>query len=373
MVTLGQARVLRGAHLLAGTLHIITTLILVAVGLEDAWRPILVWTYDYWDPVECVGAVSLEKVDCFAQVPATDSGYTLNLVAVLAAASGWSGLVHLAIAQNYVSLPRLGVGFDVYLAEMEKGYSRARWIDYALSASLMAIAIAVASGVVEVWLLAEIFMCQAVVVGIGYVSEKANDAYLYTGASVYYLLGVWVPIAVTFIKSVQSTPEAPSALWAVIVVLFCTYSTFASIAAFKIFHPVSKYGCEIAYLGASLIAKWLLHWSQYLTVLSRKNLVVDAVTNQTEPVPVDERDLNSVYIVLGSVPLAGILITLFILWRWQRAMTVPENGFLNLCAVLNALPVPFVGWLLYFCGRRKGKDAPSVGIEPGPKPPGLQL
>lgn len=369
-ITPGQERVLRGAHFLAGTLHVGTTVFLLGFGPADPWRPPLRWTYDYWDEKQCQAPDSSTLVRCFEQSPREDTNYELHLLAVLCCASAWSGLVHFAIIQKFISLPRLGIGFGAYLAELQRGVSTARWLDYALSASLMAIAIAAASGVVEVWLLAEIFLCEMVVVCIGYFSEKYSDARLFSGASVYYLLGVWVPISVTFLKSVESTPESPDALWAVIVVLFSTFSTFASIAAFKIYRPLSNYGCEIAYIGASLIAKWLLHWSQYLTVLARKN---DYTVNSVQTdVVVPETD-TTVYIVITSVPLAGILITLFILWRWQRAMTVPENGFLNLCAVLNALPVPFVGWLLYVACRRSGKGSSQQGGVPGSKASGLQL
>lgn len=145
------------------------------------------------------------------------------------------------------------------------GVNPLRWIDYALSSSLMVVAIAMLFGVVDVFVITGTALMQCGLMLFTMVMERfpelRSNVY-FVPSLVLYLGGVWAPIIVTFYANVRDQPDFVEAIvWGI----FCVFALFALVFwVFRIHEWVQNDRVyEFIYMGLSLCAKTALTWTFY--------------------------------------------------------------------------------------------------------------
>jgi len=162
-----------------------------------------------------------------------------------------------------------------YNKNLSRGINKARWIEYALSASIMMVAIALLVGVYDAMSLVMIFALTSVMNLMGLVMEIHNQTTKKTNW-ISYLIGClagaipWIVIAFYFWLGAINGSKAPTFVYWIFVSIFIFFNCFAinmvlqykKIGAWKNY----LYG-ERAYIILSLIAKSLLAWQVFAGTL----------------------------------------------------------------------------------------------------------
>lgn len=199
-------------------------------------------------------------------VPATTRLFELPLVWLVVAFFFMSAAAHLIIATVYQRRYERG---------LQQGINRARWIEYALSASTMMVAIALLVGVYDLSSLLMIFVLTAVMNLMGLVMEVHNQTTERT-SWLSYRIGVlagavpWLVIATYFwVSSVQGS-SPPAFVYGIFISIFVFFNCFA-LNMYLQYKRVGKwrhylYG-ERAYILLSLVAKSALAWQVFAGTL----------------------------------------------------------------------------------------------------------
>lgn len=178
-----------------------------------------------------------------------------------------------AIAHFAVAFPARGW----YEARLARGINPARWIEYALSSSVMIVVIATLSGIQEIGTLLAIFGINAAMNLFGWSMELANEGRTRTQWS-HYLFGCiagvvpWIVISVALWTAATEPGAAPipGFVIAIFVSLFISFNVFA-------FNMVLQYRRtgrwesylygERVYMFLSLFAKTILAWQVFAGTL----------------------------------------------------------------------------------------------------------
>lgn len=206
----------------------------------------------------------------------------LNLVVVCGLFSGLSALAHLVIVGTTWH-PTLGMWYW-------RGLGRCcmywRWIEYSLSAPLMAVALLLIGGVREVTIMFLVFFGQATCMTCGYLVEKAavpdyvNEDWVpkspstrlapfWTGCLAMF--PAWIAFLYAFHSNVarqgeRHNVEPPSWVYSIIYGQVGLFSSFTvPILWYQLEEPKHYWRCELWYATLSLIAKLVLNG----TLLSR--------------------------------------------------------------------------------------------------------
>lgn len=164
-----------------------------------------------------------------------------------------------------------------YERHLQRGQNPARWIEYALSSSVMIVVIAELSGIQEIGTLVAIFGINAAMNLFGWSMEAANE-----GRSrvqwLHYVFGCiagavpWLVITIALWTSATEPGAAaiPGFVIAIFVSLFISFNVFAINMVLQ-YRKVGRwadylYG-ERAYMLFSLIAKTLLAWQVFAGTL----------------------------------------------------------------------------------------------------------
>ena len=174
-----------------------------------------------------------------------------------------------ALAHFMVAYPARGY----YERSLARGQNPARWVEYAVSSSIMIVVIATLSGIQEVGTLVAIFGANAAMILFGWSMEAANEG----RASVqwlHYVFGCiagavpWVVIGVALVTAATADSAAPipGFVIAIFVSLFIAFNVF-SINMVLQYRKVGRwrdylYG-ERAYMLLSLVGKSLLAWQVF--------------------------------------------------------------------------------------------------------------
>jgi hypothetical protein len=174
-----------------------------------------------------------------------------------------------AIAHLTVALPAR----NWYEARLARGQNPARWVEYALSSSLMIVVIATLSGIREVGTLVAVFGANAGMILFGWSMEAANEGrdrpqwlHFVFGS----ILGAvpWVVIGTSLVTAATApgAAEIPTFVIAIYVSLFITFNIFAINMGLQ-YARVGRwrdylYG-ERSYMILSLAAKSLLAWQVF--------------------------------------------------------------------------------------------------------------
>ncbi|CAN5400793.1 heliorhodopsin HeR [soil metagenome] len=198
--------------------------------------------------------------------PATTRLFDLSIPLLVALFFFLSAAAHLFIATVYNKR---------YNADLSTGINKARWVEYALSASVMMVAIAVLVGVYDFTNLLMIFVLIAVMNLLGLVMEVHNQTTRKTNWVSYWLgclAGIvpWFVIGFYFWLSAQKGSTPPTFVYWIFVSIFIFFSCFAvnMVLQYKKIGPWKDYLYgERAYIILSLVAKTLLAWQVFAGTL----------------------------------------------------------------------------------------------------------
>lgn len=195
-------------------------------------------------------------------VPATRTLFNLSLPTLIVAFFFLSALAHLIIATLYNK---------TYNKNLSKGINKARWIEYALSASTMMVAISLLVGIYDLGSLTMLFALTAIMNLMGLVMEAHNQTTKKTNWLSYYigcLSGAipWLVIVFYLWLGADSGSSAPTFVYWIFVSIFIFFSSFAinMVLQYKKVGRWSSYLYgERSYIILSLVAKSLLAWQVF--------------------------------------------------------------------------------------------------------------
>jgi len=195
--------------------------------------------------------------------PATEQLFTVNLAWFVALFFFLSSMAHLYIATVYRKK---------YESDLMKGINRVRWFEYALSASVMMVAISLLSGIYDLSSLVMIFFLDAIMNLTGLAMEIHNQGekkIKWLDFIIGSLAGIipWIVFAIYVYGAREfGGGNIPTFVYWIYVSIFLFFNSFA-INMFLQYKKVGKwkdylYG-ERAYIILSLVAKTLLAWQVF--------------------------------------------------------------------------------------------------------------
>lgn len=178
-----------------------------------------------------------------------------------------------AAAHLVIVLP--GV-YEWYLRNLERGINYVRWYEYAVSASIMIVAIALLAGVYDLPSLVLLFALNAVMIFFGLMMELHNQttarvnwtAFLlgcFAGVVVWAVIGLYL-----FAPATRSLGDVPTFVYGIYVSLFVWFNLFAvnMFLQYRRLGPWRDYLFgEKAYIFLSLTAKSALAWQVFAGTL----------------------------------------------------------------------------------------------------------
>jgi hypothetical protein len=178
-------------------------------------------------------------------------------------------------AADHLLLSAPGV-FDWYARNLRRGINYARWIEYAASASLMVVLIAMITGVSDVGALIALFGVNATMLLFGLLMELHNQTTDRTNWTAFYFgcfAGAvpWVVIGIFLIGAeVETGGSVPTFVYGIFASLFILYNTFAinMVLQYRKVGPWRNYVFgEVVYVILSLTAKTALAWQVFANTL----------------------------------------------------------------------------------------------------------
>lgn len=198
--------------------------------------------------------------------PATKQLFSLSLPMLIVGFFFLSAIAHLIIATTYKG---------TYNKNLRLGLNKARWIEYALSASTMMVAISLLVGIYDIATLGAIFALTAIMNLMGLVMEIHNQTTQKTNWLSFWvgcLAGIipWAIVAFQLWLGADSGSRAPTFVYWIFVSMFLFFNCFAINMVLQ-YKKVGKwsnylYG-ERAYIILSLVAKSLLAWQVFAGTL----------------------------------------------------------------------------------------------------------
>lgn len=246
-----QASLLR-LNWIASLLHFLQAIAIIVLS-QDFDLPISA-TYLKFNPL----TQSLE--------PATYQLFDLSLPLLIAAFFFLSAAAHLIIATIYRKK---------YLANLEKGINKARWVEYSISASVMIVAISLLVGIYDLGSLMALFSLVAIMNLCGLIMEVHNQTTQKTNWLSYWvgcLAGVvpWAVIALYLWAGAENGSAAPDFVYWIFVSIFLFFNCFAlnMLLQYKKIGRWSNYLYgEKVYIVLSLVAKSALAWQVFAGTL----------------------------------------------------------------------------------------------------------
>lgn len=198
---------------------------------------------------------------------ATEHLFDINLAALIAAFFFMSSIAHLLVA----TVNRKG-----YENNLTRGINRARWIEYAFSASTMMVAIGALTGITDFSTLLMLFALTAVMNLCGWAMELYNQNREQPNWLAYVIgcvAGIvpWIVVSLALFGSgVWGNASAPTFVYWIYGTLFAFFAAFGA-NMFLQYKKVGKwadylYG-ERMYMVLSLVAKTALAWQVFAGIL----------------------------------------------------------------------------------------------------------
>jgi len=245
---------LRFYNLLMGLLHLVQGIIMVALS-NDLTLPV---TSSFLNYVASIGKLR----------PETQTIFDLRIGYALAAFLFLSAAAHFAVASPGI--------YKWYLHNLKNNINYARWLEYAFSASLMIVVIAMLSGIYDIVALIGLFSLTALMNLFGLLMEQqkwGSDRINWTPYYIGCIAGIipWIAISIYFLGS-ASTGKMPLFVYFIMVSIFVLFFSFAlnMLLQYKRWGPWRDYLFgERAYILLSLIAKSALAWQVFYGTLSR--------------------------------------------------------------------------------------------------------
>ncbi len=199
-------------------------------------------------------------------VPTGKFLFDLSLPALIAIFFFLSAAAHFVIATVYNK---------DYNKDLKKGINKARWIEYALSASIMMVAISLLVGIYDLMSLVMIFTLTGIMNLMGLVMEIHNQTTKKTNWLSYWIgclagLVPWLAVAFYMWLGAANGSAAPTFVYWIFVSIFIFFNCFAvnMVLQYKKIGPWKDYLYgERAYIILSLVAKSLLAWQVFAGTL----------------------------------------------------------------------------------------------------------
>lgn len=200
-------------------------------------------------------------------LPNTQEIFTVNLAWFVIAFFLMSAMAHLFIATIYRK---------EYESNLLIGINKARWFEYALSASVMMVAISLLSGIYDISSLVMIFALDALMNLLGLAMEKENQGKTKINWLTYIIgciAGIvpWIVFGIYVYGATQyGEGNIPDFVYWIYVSIFLFFNSFAvnMILQYKKIGPWKDYLYgEKAYIVLSLVAKTLLAWQVFGGIL----------------------------------------------------------------------------------------------------------
>lgn len=186
---------------------------------------------------------------------------------------GWGVAAFLlisAVAHLLIATPGI---FQRYRRMLLIGRNDYRWIEYSLSASLMAVLIALITGITDVAAVIAIFAANAAMIFFGLVQERYERP---GGSLLPFWLGSivgalpWVAIAI-YLAGIGTDVQAPRFVYAIFVSLFLFFMSFA-VNMWLQYRRIGRWSDylfgERVYVLLSLVAKSALAWQVFAGTLA---------------------------------------------------------------------------------------------------------
>jgi hypothetical protein len=199
-------------------------------------------------------------------VPTSKFLFDLSLPMLIALFFIISAVAHLIIATVYNKR---------YNHNLSRGINKARWIEYAISASIMMVSISLLVGIYDLVSLVTIFTLTAIMNLMGLMMEVHNQTTKKTNWLSYWigcLAGIvpWLAIAFYMWLGADNGSSAPDFVYWIFVSIFIFFNCFAinMVLQYKKIGPWRDYLYgERAYIILSLVAKSLLAWQVFAGTL----------------------------------------------------------------------------------------------------------
>lgn len=199
--------------------------------------------------------------------PVIETLYELQIGPVIASFLFLSSLAHFLL-----TMPRI---YDWYVSNLKKGVNFARWMEYAVSSSVMIVIIAMLVGIYDVASIILIFSLNACMILFGWLMELINMFTKKTNWLAYWFgsfAGIvpWVCIALFLAGAGSGDAQPPTFVYYIFFTIFIFFNTFAinMILQYKKIGPWKNYTFgEGVYILLSLVAKSLLAWQVWAGTL----------------------------------------------------------------------------------------------------------
>lgn len=200
-----------------------------------------------------------------------------TLYSVLGVPLAWGTAAFLLLSAFFHFLIASPIGFGKYSSELRRGRNRFRWIEYALSSTLMIVLIALITGITDLAALIAIAFVNVAMILFGWIMEMVNAPDRPTWWTPFWFgsiagIGPWIAIAVYLVVNInqEGAESPPGFVYAILITIFVLFNIFA-INQWLQYRKVGKwsdyvYG-EIIYIVLSLVAKSLLAWQIFANTL----------------------------------------------------------------------------------------------------------
>ena len=200
-------------------------------------------------------------------VPVPDVLIHLRLAPLVASFLFLSALAHALVAS-----PRI---YEWYTRNLSKGINYARWIEYAASASVMIVVIAMLVGIYDIASLILIFALNATMILFGLMMELHNQTTQRTNWTSFWFGTFagkvpWIVIFLYLIGSGNGEGGPPGFVYGIFVSIFLFFNVFAlnMVLQYRKIGPWRDYIFgERMYVLLSLLAKSVLAWQVFVGTL----------------------------------------------------------------------------------------------------------
>ncbi len=246
----GTLSKLRTLNIAAGTLHLISAVVMVIIA-ADFTLPITTFNLNGPPGTPVEEGVFSTLVD-------------VQLAPLTAAFLFLSAFFHFLIST---------VGFKGYGSELRHGRNRFRWVEYSLSSTLMIVTISLITTITDLGAIISIAFVNVSMILFGWLMEMTNQRGQKTWWTPFWFgciagIGPWIAIGGYILTGDGEGP--PGFVYGIIFSIFFFFNTFA-INQYLQYAEVGKWADylfgERIYIVLSFVAKSVLAWQLYANVL----------------------------------------------------------------------------------------------------------